>query len=90
MYQGENCGRITRRSRPIALRSSARRTDLIHRLNLDQRGAVIVADPEGRRRRAVVDEDAPDIGLVRQRILDEFSGFGVEPQDAVGIHAAGP
>src|SRR5271154_3330197 len=62
----------------------------IQRLELDDRGAVVAADPEGHRRGAVVDEHAPNVGRGRQQIFDELAGLGIEPQDAVAHHRAGP
>src|ERR1700730_13748757 len=60
------------------------------RLDLDYRGAVIAAGPEGDRRGGIVDEHAPDIGAARQQIVDAFAGHGVEPRDLVAQHRAGP
>src|ERR1700733_9187919 len=62
----------------------------VQRLELDDRGAVVAADPEGHRRGAVVDEHAPYVGRARQQIFDELAGLGTEPQDAVPHHRAGP
>ena len=44
---------------------------LIQRLELDDRRAVVAADPERHRRRRIVDEHAADIGFARQQIFDE-------------------
>src|SRR3954468_16307320 len=63
---------------------------LIHWLELDDRGAVIAADPEGDRRRRVVDENAPDIGRARDKIFGKVAALGVEPHHAVVEHGAGP
>src|SRR6266581_7451105 len=73
-----------------ALMTAAPAATLVLRLKLDQRGAVVVADPERGRCRVVVDEYAAHVGLVRQRVLGDLAGLQVEPQDAVGIHAGGP
>src|SRR5436853_73263 len=48
---------------------SARYRPLIERLELDDRGAVIIADPERHRRGGVIDEDAADVGRARQQVL---------------------
>src|SRR5262245_913404 len=59
-------------------------------LDLDDRGAVIAADPEGRTRGRVVHEHAAHVGVARQLILDRLAGLGIKPYHAVGGHAAGP
>src|SRR6516225_139685 len=64
--------------------------ELIQRLELHDRGAVVVADPEGDRVGGVVDEDATDICLLRQQIFDHLSALGIEPVDQVVEHRAGP
>src|SRR5690242_16484052 len=43
----------------------------IQRFELDDRAAVIVADPERHRAGRVVDEHATDVGLARQQVVDE-------------------
>src|SRR5262249_53302191 len=53
------------------------------RLKLDERGAVVAADPERHRGRRVVDEDAADVGRLRQQVLDELAGLRVEPHHPV-------
>src|SRR3954466_11044517 len=53
--------------RPLGVRSS------VQRLQLDDVGAVIAADPERGRRRAVVDEHAPDVGGLGQQVLGELA-----------------
>src|SRR5262245_33000200 len=63
---------------------------LIQRLELDDRGAVVAADPERDRRRGVVDNDAADVGRVRQKIFDELPSLGIESRDAIAQHRAGP
>jgi hypothetical protein len=59
---------------------------LIERLELDDRGAVVVADPERRRRGRIVDEDPAHIGLLRQQILGDLAGLGIEPLDQIIEH----
>jgi hypothetical protein len=53
------------------------------RLALDDRGAVIAADPDGRRPRRVVDEDAADVGFARQQVFGRAAAFRIEAQDAI-------
>src|ERR1700728_3626412 len=62
----------------------------VQRLDLDDRGAVIAADPQHRPGAAIVDEDPPDIGRSRQLIFDDVIGLGIEPRDPVIQHRAGP
>jgi len=47
---------------------------LVERLELDDRRAVVRADPEGHGRGRVVDVDAPDVGAARQEIGHRFAG----------------
>src|SRR5882672_8735238 len=63
---------------------------LIERFDLENGGVVVVAGPEGHRRSGVVDENAANIGLARQQILDRLSGLRVKPQHAVVRHRAAP
>src|SRR5262249_34812378 len=49
----------------------------IHRLDLDDRGAVVAADPERHRAGRVIHEHAADIGRFRQQIFDELAGLGI-------------
>src|SRR5262249_52105128 len=48
------------------------RPRLVERLELDDRRAVVAADPERHRRGRVVDEHAPDVGLARQQVIDHL------------------
>src|SRR5262245_29492474 len=61
-----------------------------NRLDLHNRGAVVAADPERGRTRAVIDEHAPDVGRTRQLVLDVLPGLDVEPRYPVVQHRAGP
>src|SRR5262249_49763761 len=58
----------------------------VERLDLDDGGAVVAADPERDRRRRVVDEHPADVGRPRQQIFHELPVPGVEPHDAVRQH----
>src|SRR3979411_2187553 len=75
-------------SRAMTIEKSGPR--LIQRLQLDDGGVVVVAGPEGHRRRRIVDEDAPDIGLLRQQILCRLPARRIEAQHAVARHRAAP
>src|SRR5262245_35211324 len=55
------------------------RLELVERLDLHDRGAVIAADPEHRPRSGLLDEHTADIGRARQQVLGELPGLGVEP-----------
>ena len=55
----------------------------VQRLDLDDRGAVIVADPQHRPRPGLLHEHAADIGRVGQQIFDDLVGLRVEPRDLV-------
>src|SRR5262245_28376481 len=59
-------------------------------LHLDQGGAMVAPDPERDRRRRIVDEHGAHVGFARQQVLDRLAGLGIEPDGAVGMHAAGP
>src|SRR5262245_31041580 len=50
---------------------------LLQRLDLDDRGAVVVADPEHRSRAGLLDEDAADVGRARQQIFGDLATLGV-------------
>jgi hypothetical protein len=52
--------------------------NLFERLDLDDRGAVIIADPEHTRRRPVIDKDAPDIGRMGQLVFRVLPGLDIE------------
>src|SRR5262249_40407426 len=83
--------RTCRRPMPRSdLTRPAERTCSIQRLELDDRGAVVGADPERHRIGRIVDEYAADIGRARQQIFDELAGPGVQAHDLVGAHRAGP
>src|ERR1700685_4761091 len=62
----------------------------IQRFYLDDRGALVAADPERRPRAAVIDVDAADIGRARQLIFGDAVGLRIETRDPVGQHRAGP
>src|SRR5262245_23701041 len=63
---------------------------LLQRLDLDDRGAVVVADPEHRPRPGLLDEDAADVGCARQEIFGDLAALGVKPGYVVVRHRAGP
>ena len=71
-------------------RCALRRRRGVERLELDDRCAVVVADPEGHRRRTVVHEHAPHIGGARQEVLDELAALRIETQNAVVVFATRP
>src|SRR5690242_10237777 len=57
------------RANPLIVPPSRDRA-LIQRLELDDRRAMVAADPERHGRGRVVDEHAPDIGFSRQQVVD--------------------
>src|SRR5580658_2403291 len=63
---------------------------LIQRLDLDDRRAVVAADPERPRISPVIHKHAADISRARQLIFDVLAGLDVEARDAIGVHRAGP
>src|SRR6266581_6414867 len=84
-------GRSSSWSKPRpSFRPGMPRRPSVQRLELDDRGAVVAADPEGHRRGRVVDEHAPDVGVARQQVVDHPAALGVEARDEVGDHRAGP
>ena len=71
---------------PMKVRSEVKS---VQRFDFDDGGAVIAADPEADRIRAVVDENPPDVGRARQQIIDHFAGSGVQPRLLVRHHRRG-
>src|SRR5690348_5416315 len=65
------------------------RCALIERLDLDDRRAVIAADPQDRPIGRAGDEDAADVGRPRQQIVDDLAGLRIEPSSVGGEHRAG-
>src|SRR5712672_308644 len=62
----------------------------IHRLDFDDRRAVIAADPEAHRGGRIIHKHAADIGRLRQQIFHELAGPGIEPRYPIAEHRAGP
>src|SRR5215471_3070289 len=50
----------------------------VERLDLDDRGAVVVADPERARALGIVDVDTPNVGRVRQLIFGVLAALDIE------------
>src|ERR1700716_4034386 len=69
-------------ARPSRVRSSEA-ARLVERLDLDDRGTVVAADPEHGPRPGLYDEDAPDVGRARQEILGDLAGLYVETRNQV-------
>src|SRR6266550_7451462 len=69
---------------------SCSRGSSVQRFDFKDGSAVVAAYPEADWRRAVIDEDPPDVGRTRQQIIDHFAGFGVEPRHLVCDHRPGP
>src|SRR5207247_10890252 len=65
-------------------------TALIQRFDLDDRGTVIVTDPERSGILRIVDIHAQDVGRTRQHVFGVLSVSGVEPRDPVCQHGSGP
>src|SRR5262249_7092750 len=63
---------------------------LVQRLDFDGGRAVITAGPECNRCRGIVDKDATDVRLSRQKIFDCLAGLRIEPYHTVRRHAASP
>src|SRR6185436_18845617 len=68
----------------------ARRCRSVERLDLHDPVVVIAADPEGHRRRRVVDEHRAHVGVGGHHVLNGGVGLGIEPHHAVGVHRRGP
>jgi hypothetical protein len=62
----------------------------LQRLDFNDGRAVVASHPEADRRRAVVNEDPPDVGRARQQVIDHLAGSGVQPRDLVRYHRPGP
>src|SRR6202035_3983211 len=73
-----------------SLQNERESSDLLQRFDLDDRGAVVVADPERDGCGGIVDEHPPDIGTARQEIVDRRAGGRIEPGDLIAQHRAGP
>src|SRR6266478_3910646 len=50
---------------------------LVERLDLDDGGAVVAADPEHGPAAGFVDEDPPDVGALGQQILRDLAGLDI-------------
>src|SRR5262249_30258828 len=57
---------------------------LIERFDLDDRSAEIVADPDGHRRFAIIDEHPANVAVAGQKVIRPFAALGIEAADAVG------
>src|SRR5712691_3518058 len=69
----------------------ARRTSkLVQRLHLDDRRAVVAADPQRAGARRIVEIDAADVGRARQHVFGVLAAPDVESRHAVGEHRPGP
>src|SRR6266700_297353 len=62
----------------------------LQRLDPDEGGAVIVADPQLGGIYRFVHVHAADVGPRREQIIDHLSGLGVEPRYMIVAHPAGP
>ena len=74
----------------FSLESEVVHSGLVQRLQLEDRGTVIAAHPEGDGRRRVVNEYSTDVSLPGKKIIGELTGLGIEPGHAIGPHGAGP
>lgn len=63
-------GRCALKAALLLLAKGRAAAALIQRFDLDNSGVVIIAGPEGHRRGRIVDEDAANVGLAGQEILD--------------------
>src|SRR5215470_10085001 len=62
----------------------------IERLDLDDRAAVIAADPQNGPPAALFDKDAADVGRPRQLIFHDGVRRWIEPRHAIAHHRARP
>src|SRR5439155_14939178 len=60
------------------------------RLDVDERVAVLVAEPKAGERARLLNFHVPDVGFMRKQILGEFSGLRIQTQSDVIIHASSP
>src|SRR6266699_4039371 len=74
----------------VRLASPGGRSLSVQRLNLDDGGAVVVADPERARALRIVDMDTPDMGRARQLIFRVLAALDVKAGHAIGQHGTGP
>src|SRR5713101_3222033 len=65
-------------------------TKLLERLHLDDRRAVVAADPERAGVLRIVEIDAADVGRARQHVFRVPAALDVEARHAVGQHRPGP
>src|SRR5216683_2213832 len=81
---------VTKRAATDGRRVLGRLGRSVLRLDLDDRSAVVAADPERDRAGGVVHEHVPHVGVPGERIFDSLAGLGIEPHHPIGGHAAGP
>src|SRR5882672_3274465 len=62
----------------------------LQRLDPDEGSSVIVADPQLRGIDGLVDIDSANVRLGRKEIVDDFSGFCVEPRNMIVAHPTRP
>src|SRR6185503_10530553 len=77
-------------SERAVVESATARRELLERLDLDDRGAVVAADPERAGTLRVVHVDTADVGRARQHVFGVLAALDVEARHAVGQHRAGP
>src|SRR5262249_33465969 len=68
---------------------AANRTS-VQRFDLDNRSAVIAADPKANRRCRIVYKDSTNVCWPRQQIVHHRAGFCVQPRHLVRDHRSGP
>src|SRR5260221_4759385 len=64
--------------------------ELVERFDLDDRRAVVAADPERARALRIVEIDAADVGRARQHVFGVLAARDVEARHTVGQHGARP
>src|SRR5437667_4289014 len=62
----------------------------IERLELDDRGAMVVSDPKRHRGRGVVDKHTPDVRKPREEVLEDLAGLRIETQHPIAVLPAAP
>ena len=66
---------------PVSATGVELRRRLVKRLDLDDAGAVVAADPEHRPLARTIHEYPPYIGRARQQVIDDFARGGVDTCD---------
>src|ERR1700688_4759686 len=84
-------GRILRLWEPHSdMRTRKSERTLVERFDLDNRRAVVAADPKRAGVLRIVDIDAADVGRARQHVFRILAALDIQTRHTVGRHGPGP